>query len=331
MELRTQPLRFDVLGLSLLVIVMVSWEVMLSKGQQWDWLSDPFWRVQTLAILVVVGLIALIFWELRHPSPVVNFRPLRERNFALCCLIIFCAFAVLYAASTSLPALLQSLFGYDALSAGLVMSPAGFFAVVAMPVVGRALGRGTDARWFIAGGLLVMAIGNYWMSQLNLEISPGQVVWPRVMLVLGLSMCFAPANVAAYLYTPPLLRGAAVGLLSLLRNEGGSVGTSMAQTIQERRDQFHTLRLGESLDSLNANVASFLHQAQGVFLQQSGDPSAAQQFAWQALDNLRQQQASSLAYFDVFLVLAVVTLALVPVVLLMKRSVAEKGAHIGHE
>ena len=125
MELRKEPLRFDTLGLSLLVIVMVSWEVMLSKGQEWDWLSDPFWRVQTLAILFVLGLMALVFWESRHPSPVVNFRPLRERNFAACCVIIFCAFAVLYAASTSLPALLQSLFGYDALSAGLVMSPAG--------------------------------------------------------------------------------------------------------------------------------------------------------------------------------------------------------------
>jgi MFS transporter, DHA2 family, multidrug resistance protein len=331
MELKRQPFRFDTLGLSLLVIVMVSWEVMLSKGQEWDWFGDPFWRVQTLAILVVVGLIALIFWEQRHPSPVVNFRPLRERNFAACCLIIFCAFAVLYAASTTLPALLQSLFGYDALSAGLVMSPAGFFAVLVMPFVGRALGKGTDARWLIAAGLLVMAVGNYWMSQLNLDISPGQVVWPRVMLVLGLSMCFAPANVAAYLYTPPLLRGAAVGLLSLLRNEGGSVGTSMAQTIQERRDQFHTLRLGESLDSFNAGVVSFLHQAQAVFLQQTGDPSAAQQFALQSLENLRQQQASSLAYFDVFLLLAVVTLVLIPVVLLMKRSVARKGAHIGHE
>jgi MFS transporter, DHA2 family, multidrug resistance protein len=331
MELRKQPLRFDGVGLSLLVIVMVSWEVVLSKGQEWDWLSDPFWRVQTLAIFCTLGLIALILWELRHPSPVVNFRPLQERNFAACCIVIFCAFAILYAASTSLPALLQSLFGYDALSAGLVMSPAGFGALAAMPFVGRALGRGVDARWLLAAGLLIMAIGNYWMSQMNLEISPGHVVWPRVVLVVGLSMCFAPANVAAYLYTPPLLRGAAIGLLSLLRNEGGSVGTSMAQTIQERRDQFHILRLGEFLDSFNANVVSFLHQAGGVFLQQSGDPSAVQQFALQSLDNLRQQQALSLAYFDVFLLLAVATVLPLLAVLLMKRSVAEKGAHIGAE
>ena len=278
-----------------------------------------------------MGLIGLILWELRHPSPVVNFRPMRERNFSACCLIIFCAYAALYAASTSLPGLLQSLFGYDALSAGLVMSPAGFFAVVAMPVVGRMLGRGTDARWLIAAGLLTMAAGNYWMSQMNLDISPGQAVWPRVVMIVGLSICFAPANVAAYLYTPPLLRGAAVGLLSLLRNEGGSVGTSLAQTMQERRDQFHTLRLGEFLDPFNAAVVSFLDQARALFLQQTGDPVAAQQLAWQALENLRQQQASALAYFDVFLMLAVVPLVLAPVVLLMKRSVAEKGAHIGHE
>jgi MFS transporter, DHA2 family, multidrug resistance protein len=230
-----------------------------------------------------------------------------------------------------LPGLLQSLFGYNALNAGLVMSPAGFFAVLAMPVVGFMLGRKMDARWLIGAGLLLMAASNYWMSQMNLFISPGQVVWPRVVLVLGLSICFAPANVAAYLYTPIAMRGAAVGLLSLLRNEGGSVGTSMAQTLQERRDQFHTLRLGEHLDSFNPAVRSFLEQAQAGFLQQTGDPAAAQQLAWQALENLRQQQASALAYFDVFWLLAVVMLVLVIVVLVMKRSVAEKGARVGVE
>jgi DHA2 family multidrug resistance protein len=256
---------------------------------------------------------------------------LRERNFAACCVIIFCAFAVLYAASTSLPALLQSLFGYDALSAGLVMSPAGFGAVLAMPFVGRALGKGVDARWLLAAGLMIMAIGNYWMSQMNLDISPGQVVWPRVVLVVGLSMSFAPANVAAYLYIPPALRGAAVGLLSLLRNEGGSVGTSMAQTIQERRDQFHVLRLGEFLDSFNAAVTSFLGQARETFLQQTSDPTGAQQLALQALENLRQQQALSLAYFDVFFALATAMLLPLLTVLVMKRSIAQKGAHIGAE
>jgi MFS transporter, DHA2 family, multidrug resistance protein len=330
-ELRKRPFQFDSIGLSLLVIVMVSWEVMLSKGQEWDWLSDPFWRVQALGICITVGLVGLVVWELRHRSPVVNFRPLRERNFAVCCIIIFCAYAALYGASTSLPALLQSLFGYDALSAGLVMSPGGLFAVIAMPVVGLALGRGMDARWLIAAGLLAMTAGNYWMSQMTLDISPGEVVWPRVVLVAGLAICFAPANVAAYLYMPAELRGAAVGLLSLLRNEGGSVGTSLAQTFNERRDQFHTLRLGEYVDPFNPAIQSFVGRAQTFFFQHTGDPVASRQLALQALANLRQQQASSLAYFDSFWIFAALTLSLLVLVLIMKRSVAEKGAHLGTE
>ena len=77
-----------------------------------------------------------------------------------------------------------------------------------------------------------MAAGNYWMALMNLDISPWQVIWPRVVLIVGLSMIFAPINVAAFKYTPAHLRGAAVGLFALLRNEGGSVGTSMAQTLE---------------------------------------------------------------------------------------------------
>jgi MFS transporter, DHA2 family, multidrug resistance protein len=180
-------------------------------------------------------------------------------------------------------------------------------------------------------GLLLMAAGNYWMSQLNLDISPGQVVWPRVVMIVGVSVCFAPLNVAAYLYTPLELRGAAVGLLSLLRNEGGSVGTSLSQALQDHREQFHTLRLGEYLDPFNPAVQSFLEQSKAFVLQQTGDPALSQELAWQALENLRQQQASSLAYFDCFWVFAMVTLALVPAVRLMKRSVAEKGARVGGE
>jgi DHA2 family multidrug resistance protein len=169
------------------------------------------------------------------------------------------------------------------------------------------------------------------MSQLNLDISPGQVVWPRVAVIVGLAICFAPANVAAYLYTPMELRGAAVGLLSLLRNEGGSVGTSLSQALQDHREQFHTLRLGEYLDPFNPAVHSFTEQSQAFLLQQTGDLVAARELAWQALETLRQQQASALAYFDCFWVFAMVMLLLVPVVLLMKRSVAEKGARIGGE
>src|SRR5208283_602142 len=205
-ELRRQPLNFDYIGLGLLALTMSCWEIMLSKGQEWDWYNDPFWRVQTLFVLFVLGLGCLIFRELRIANPVVDFRPLGERNFACCCIIIFCAYGILYAASTSLPGLLQSLFGYDAYVSGLVQSPSGIFSIMVLMVVGTLIGRGLDARWLIAGGLLIMAASNYWMALMNLYISPNQVVWPRVLLIIGLSMIFVSLNVAAFEYTPVHLR-----------------------------------------------------------------------------------------------------------------------------
>jgi DHA2 family multidrug resistance protein len=330
-ELRRQPLNFDYIGLGLLALVMSCWEIMLSKGQEWDWVGDPFWRVHALIILFVLGLGWLIFREMRIKNPIVNFRVLGERNLALSCIIMSCAFAVLYASSFSLPQMLQSLFGYDAYRAGLVLSPGGITSITALVIAGILLGRGADARWLIAAGLVVVAASNYWTSQLNLQISPMQVVWPRMVLTLGLGLIFAPISVAAFKYTPVHLRGAAVGLLALLRNEGGSVGTSMAQTIQERREQFHLSRVGEFLDPFNPSVTTFLERAGAFFFQHTGDSAGSQKMALQALDNLRQQQASSLAYFDVFWLIAVLAAALVPLVLFMKQSVAEKGAHVAAE
>ena len=329
--MRKKGAPFDTIGLCLLTLTMVCWEIVLSKGQEWDWLGDPFYRVQTLLVLFILGLVTLVWRELRISSPLINFRTLADQNFRWSCVIIFCAFGVLYANTTTLPALLQSLFGYDATTSGLVLSPAGLFAIMGLTFVGVLISRGVDARYFIAAGLITMGIGNYWTSQLTLEISPWQVVWPRVVVIAGLSMIFAPLNVAAFLYIPKELRGAAVGLLALLRNEGGSVGTSIAQTIHERREQFHSLRLGEYLDSLNPAVNSFLEQAQSYLLQFSGDSVAARQMALQSLDNLRQQQASAFAYFDIFLVFAAISAPLVALVFMMKRSVAQKGAHVAAE
>jgi len=245
--------------------------------------------------------------------------------------MIFCSYAILYGSSTQLPALLEALFGYDAFHSGLVMSPSGLFALFAIIVAGRLLGRGLDCRWLIGLGLLIMATASFWMSLMNLDISPGQVVWPRNLLILGLGMVFAPLNVAAYLYIPQKLRGAAVGLFALLRNEGGSFGTSVAQTIVERREQFHTLRLNENLDPLNPAVTSFMNDAQPAIFQQVGDPIAAEQMTLQAMANIRDQQALSLSSFDCFWLFGVAGVLLALLVPWMKRSVVEKGAHVAAE
>jgi DHA2 family multidrug resistance protein len=328
-RLNRQP--FDAIGLGLLAVTMICWEVLLSKGQEWDWLGDPFHRIHALIAGFAISLVALVRRELRIANPLIEFRTLLDRNFRTCCILIFCLFAVLYANSVTLPELLQSLFGYDATTSGLVLSPAGLFAVAMLVVVGTLLSRGIDARYLIGPGVLVVAAGNLWLAQLNLDVGPWNVVWPRVVVIVGLSMCFAPINVAAFLYIPREMRGPAVGLLALLRNEGGSVGTSLAQIIHQRREQFHVLRLNEGLDALNPAVTQWFHDGQQFFLHWGGDSARSHEMALAALAQARDRQALSLAYFDVFTFLAAVSVALVLVVALMRRSVAEKGANVAAE
>jgi DHA2 family multidrug resistance protein len=330
-EIRRRPFSFDTLGLSLLTLCLCSWEVLLSKGQEWDWWGDPFGRVQWLTVFFVGGLAGLVWWESRTRNPIVNFRPLLDRNFAASCVIIFCSFGVLYGSSTLLPAMLESLFGYDAFHAGLVLSPSGITTLMAIVMVGALMGRDVDARWLIFTGLLIMAAGNFWMSQLNLEVGPLQVVWPRVVTVTGLGFVFAPLNVAAYMRIPPALRGAAVGLFALLRNEGGSAGTSIGQTILERREIFHNVRLNENLDPLNPALNDFVGQAQSLYAGATGDPVNAQMMAYQMLMDTRDAQSLSLAYFDCFMIFTILGVVLAGLVLFMRPSIVPKGAHVAAE
>ena len=328
---RSQGRAFDTLGLGLLAVTMVSWEILLSKGQEWDWLGDPFLRIHALLACFVLGLSGLVWRELRVENPLVNFRTLGDRNLRSCCMIVFLLYAVLYANTVTLPALLQSLYGYDATTSGLVLSPAGVAAVAMLVVSGTLLQRGVDARYLMVAGMIVLGIGNFWLGHLTLDVGPWQVVWRRVVVIAGLSACFPPLNVAAFLYLPKETRGAAVGLVALLRNEGGSVGTSLAQIIQQRRLQFHSLRLGDGLDALNPTLRDWLQRGQQLFMHQNGDGPLSNLLALQSLARLRERHALSLAYFDVFVVLSAASVALVFLVLLMRRSVAAKGAQLGAE
>jgi len=330
-ELLARPIRFDAVGLGLVAVGIACLEVVLSKGQEWDWLGDPFRRVQVLLAGVVLGLGGLVWWELRHPAPVVDLRPLADRNFAASSLIVFLTYGVLYGSITSLPGMLETLLGYDATYAGLVLSPGGLASMAAMPVIGGLLGRGADARRLIIFGALALAAGCYWFSRLNLDIGPWQVIWPRVVQSVGTGFLFVPLSVAAYVTLPADRRAAAVGLFALFRNEGGSVGTSVANTLVQRREQFHALRLGENIDPLNPAVGDYLGAAQPYFQQLTGDPVGSQVMAWQVIDTTRLQQALSLSYFDCFWAFALLSLLLVPFALLMRRAVAEPGAHVGAE
>ena len=319
-------LKIDYVGLSLVSLGLGSLEVLYAKGQEWDWIGDPFWRAQAFFIAMVVGLSAFVVWELRHPDPMINLRLLGKRNFLACGVIIYLAFAALYGANVATPQMLQELFGYDAFHAGLVLSPPAFFTMATMPIVGFLLGRKVDARFIVPVGLLCLAGACFWQAQLDLYVSPLAVIEPRCLQMLAIGMLFVPLNNAAYLHLPADQVNKAAGLFNMLRNEGGSLGIAIVTVMVDRRAQFHQSRLVEHVTPLNPAVGRWTdYYAQIRMIRGGVTRVVSEQQGMGLVSQMVHNQAREMAYLDPFWVFAIMALAALPLVLLMKKSVARAG------
>jgi MFS transporter, DHA2 family, multidrug resistance protein len=217
--------------------------------------------------------------------------------------------------------------GYSATKAGLVLSPAGLVTMLEMPIIGILLSRGVDPRKMIALGLLIAAGAAAWMSRLNLQVSQADVIWPRIVQVLGAGMMFVPINTIAYRFIPKTETNNASGLFSLIRNEGSSIGVALVTTLLARHIQIHQAGLVGHINTLNPLAMDMLHQASGAF--GPADPTAGRG-ALSMIYALVQQQAAILSYLDLFRMFAFITVLVVPLVFFMRRPGASKDAMVAH-
>ncbi len=275
-ELRRRPLNFDYIGLGLLALMMACWEVLLSKGQEWDWYNDPFGKAQTLAVLFVVCLGALVFREMRIANPVVNFRPLGERNLAASSIIIFCAYGVLYGASIepAVPAPVPVRLRRLRLRAGDValrrLLHPGDARRRRPPRPGHRRPLADRRGAARHGGRVLLDGADEPVHQ------PGAGGLAAGGVDLRPVVDLRPDQRGGLPLHPPAPARAAVGLFALLRNEGGSVGMSINKIIEQRREQFHLARVGENLSPLNHHVQTFFSRGQAYFMRQTGDPARSQ-------------------------------------------------------
>lgn len=325
---RGQPFRIDLIGIGLIALGLGALEVVLDKGQTEDWLHSPF--IVRLAVVAAVALAAAVIWELRHPDPIVNLRLFRDRNFTFAAVGVFFAFAVLYGSTVLLPQMLQTLMGYTAFQSGLVMSPAGIATMLEMPIIGIMLSRGVDARWLIAAGLATVATASLWMAGMNLEISPGQVIMPRVVQTMGAGLLWVPINTAAYAYIAKDQVNNASGLFNLIRNEGSSVGVALSTTLLQRRAQFHQFRLTEHVSALDPETVTSLDRLTQAALSGGADPVLAQRQGLRMMYGMVQREALAMSYFDLFWIFGMLSLLCIPLVFLMRRAVAEGGGMAAH-
>jgi DHA2 family multidrug resistance protein len=193
-----------------------------------------------------------------------------------------------------------------------------------MPIVGFLLDRKVDARYIIPFGLLCLAGAAYWQAHMNLYILKYMFVIPRCVQMAGVGMLFVPLNNAAYLYLPRNQVNNATGLFNMLRNEGGSLGIAIATVVSDRRTQFHQLRLAERVTPFNPAVDRWTNYfAQTRMVRGGVTRFVAEQQDVGMVSQMIREQARVMAYLDAFWIFAIMALAALPLVLLMKRSVAQ--------
>jgi len=298
-----KKLHVDGMGLGLIAIGLAALEIVLDRGQELDWFGSSFigWSA-AIALFAIVGAIA---WELHVKNPVVNLRLLKERNFAMCCVIVLGLYTALYATTFLLPQFMQELMGYSATTAGLAVSPAGLVTMIEVPIVGWALSKGLDARRMIFAGLVTITVATWWLSLGNLQMSESNLVWPRVLQIMGLGMTTVPLSTIMFRFLPADQSSNAAGIYALVRNEGGSIGIALSSTFLQRAAQTHQTYLAANLTASNV-------------VRHGTTPDSA--YASMALLYGRvQEQASLLAYMDQYRMFAYLLALLLPLVFLLKR------------
>jgi len=315
-------LKIDYIGLGLLATGLGSLEIMLDEGQRNDWFSSH--GIVAAALIAAIGLIGVVVWELRQKEPVVDFRLLKDRTFAISTAAMFVLGFVLYGSTMALPLFLQTLLGYTAMQSGLALSPGGLMIMVMMPIVGILLSK-IEARWLIIFGLITSSLGLFAMSHWNTQINFGHAVNARVLQSFGLAFLFVPINTVAFSFISRANTGYATGLINLARNIGGSSGIAICTTLIARREQFHQQRFIEHLSLLDPAYQSALAGAKQLFINGGANSTQAAAQAQGMIYNTMQQQAAMLSFNEVFWVLGVAFLAVIPLMFLMKKTGPVKG------
>ena len=310
--------KIDYIGIGLLTVGVAALQVMLDKGQEDDWFGSHF--ILTLAVVAAVTLVALFFWEWYHDHPVIDVRLFKHFNFLTTNLMMFGFGVMMFGTLVMMPLYLQTLMGYTAETAGLVLSFGGLFLLMELPMVGRLLAR-VQARRLVTVGWAAMAVG-MWVStrQMDTLISFDAASWVRVLQVIGLPLLFVPLTTVVYVGLPAEKNNAISALINFMRNIGMSFGTSIVTTILARRAQFHQQVLVSHLTPGNVySAAALQHLTQTLFHAGLGASDALNQ-AYARIYRAVIVQSTSLAYIDAYHVFSVAAAVLFLLSFFLKKN-----------
>jgi DHA2 family multidrug resistance protein len=308
----------DGVGITLIALASAALEVTLDRGQIEDWFGSTF--ICWMLGIGVIGWIIAVIWELRSKDPVIDFRLLANRNFAIASALFLIFGFGLFGSTTLIPQILQSLYGYRALDAGLVLGPGALVITVFAPITAQLIQRRlVHPRTLMVISLLIGAAAMWYYSTFNLATNYGHYALARIFQGLGYGFFFVPVNIIAYSQLKPEQNNKAASLTNLFRNWGGSFGIAFITTAAERRRDFHETNIGSTLGSTSVQLQDRLAAVTNDLIHRGLTSADAAQAAYDVVYKQLQAQTSLLGFMDCFRVIGWLTLAAVPLLLLMRR------------
>ena len=304
----THERKFDMFGFALLAIALGALQLFLDRGQQEDWLSS--WEIRAELGFAIAATWMFLVHMITAKHPLFDRDMFKDRNFATGMAFMAVTGVLLLAGLALLPPLLQNLYGYSVLQSGFLTAPRGVGTLISMLLAGRLTGR-MDARLLVGIGVALMGVSLWMMTGFAIDQPSRPVIVSGVVQGLGLGLIFVPLQSLAFETLAPKMRTTAAALLNLSRNIGGSVGISVVSAQLVRMTQV-----------AHADIASKITDQTIPTV----DPSLLQAIAPQgsiaiALINAEAtRQALFIAYLDDFKLMMLVTFAVLPLLLLMKRG-----------
>jgi DHA2 family multidrug resistance protein len=320
-------LRIDHIGIVLIAIGFACLEVVLDRGERDDWLGSHF--ITSFLVIAVVAIAVAIWWEWRHHDPVVELTLLRDRNFALACIYYFLFGVGLFGSTVLIPEILQTLFGYTATDAGLVLGPGAAVVTIMAPVVVRILPR-LGAKRLLGASFTIAALSMFYYSGLTSQTDYSHFALARVFQGFGYAFMIVPVTQLAYSYLAKNKNNKGSSLMNLCRNWGGSFGIAFVTTMLERRTQYHQSVLVSHLTSADGTVLRFVNDSSRYLLARgTSSPDAIHQ-SYGLLSSQMTQQATMLAAMDCFHLLGLVVILGLPLAFLIRNFAISGSPRGGH-
>jgi MFS transporter, DHA2 family, multidrug resistance protein len=316
--LRESPLRaapFDFFGFATLSVAVGALQVMLDRGELLDWFGSV--EIWTEMIISATAFYLFIVHTLTAQHPFVSPVLFKDWNFAAGNIFIFVVGVVLFATLALLPPLMQDLMNYPVTTTGVVTSSRGVGAFLTMAVVGRLVGK-VDVRLLICSGLLAVAVSLWMMCGMSLQMDARLIGWAGFVQGVGTGFAYVPLAAASFATLDPQLRSEGTAIFNLLRNIGSSIGIAVVQALLVSNTQIVHAQLAE-------HISPFGGQLRHADAFSVTDPGAAA-----ALNAMVTQQAQMIAYNNDFKALLVLTIAVLPLLLLLSAGKNRSSAPAVH-